>query len=159
MMQIVLNIIHYDIGIDVNMFDEPKVPADEAINPIYIMDCPNDPISLVEECDLELKASMLIYGKGSIELRWQPSIEAQFKLETTNCRSDLVAHRAEQAILNVASDPILNLSVRITNSSTHLPFSEDTLPSCNLGGLVVESRQDSRVVCDEIKFHIVNMDA
>ncbi len=134
------------------------MPAEEAIRPIFTSKCPNDPIIFTEENNSELKAPILIHGKGCVEFRWQPSSGARFRFDPiagTNM-APFIGLVGKHAILNIATDLCPSMDVIVTDSQ--LSFSVEHPALCKFEGLVANSRQDSRMICDQIKFHITNID-
>lgn len=132
-----------------------------AIEPIYTTVHPNDSIPLFNEYDLELRTPRLIFGRGSIELRWQPIKSARFEFALTAARtrtalialfklSELVGRNA---ILNVPACPPVSLDIRLNEH--HCNIGE--LPTCCLNGLSLKTRFDGDALCDELKFHIANL--
>jgi hypothetical protein len=59
------------------------------------------------------------------------------------------------AILNVPTNPPISWDVRINKN--HVDLIAGRSPTGNLGGLVEVTRFDKVVLCDELKFHIVNL--
>ncbi|MGD0953286.1 MAG: hypothetical protein ABR985_12990 [Methanotrichaceae archaeon] len=135
---------------------------EKAIEPLYATARPNDSILLFRECDLELRTPWLIFGKGKTELWWAPTKAVRFELDSiagTNEHAfeslvfDFLTFGSLPAILNVPTIPPMSWDVIITKAN--IP-----LLSGNLGGLIRKTRLngDDEAQCDELKFHIVNLD-
>jgi hypothetical protein len=136
--------------------------VNKAIEPIYTMEHPNAPIVLFKECNLELRAPMLIFCRGRIEFRWQPSPLLHFTLDPIKLKDQrLRPELGTDAILNIPTNPPISLNVRIshvsgdtkTDNEGHIDFN---LSTSRLGGVAKDTRRDD-VICDEIKFHIANL--
>lgn len=129
----------------------------EAIEPIYVTVHPNDPIPLFNEHDLELRTPLLIVGKGNIEFRWQPIKGAHFdfsiapytrtgtdQINFFKLLDDLVG---QTVILNIPDYSPISLDVVINRNQTNQIIS----------GLSFKTRINEDALCDELKFHIVNL--
>jgi hypothetical protein len=136
--------------------------VNESIEPIYTMEHPNAPIILFNNCDLELRAPMLIFCKGCIEFRWQPSLLLHFAANPMRLK-DLPEKPGlgTNAILNIPANPPISLNVRINQVEENLKTNEhghvdDNISTLKLAGVVIDTRNDD-TLCDEIKIHIANL--
>ncbi len=132
--------------------------SENAIQPIYSMAHPNAPITLFSDCDIELRVPILLFGKGLVEFRWQPSSSLHFKMDPLEGQNTLNFMRAggKKAILNISANYPISLDVIINR--THLECKSGNLPTCQLEGMAEANRWND-VLCDEIRFHITNMHA
>ncbi len=128
--------------------------ANKAIHPIYFMDRPNVPLILFKECCLELRVPSLIFGRGSVEFRWQPSTSLHFKMDPLDAAAFGMTKVGMKAILNISTNSPVGLDVIIDNSN--LEFKAGKLPTCRLEGKANSNRWND-VLCDEVRFHIANM--
>lgn len=128
--------------------------VEKAINPIYTTERPNSSINIYNG-DLELKAPAIISSRGSVEFRWQPSISLRFKMDPIIFSPTLFnVPPGNYAILNIPTVPPMNYDVIITRRG--LRENEGDVPTIQFAGIASENRW-SDVLCDEIKFHVVNM--
>jgi hypothetical protein len=111
-----------------------------------------------------LRTPRLIFGKGNIEFRWQPIKSVSFDFYLTavaRTRTDLINFFkldelvGRNAILNIPAYPPISLDVRISEHQGKLNAGE--LPTCSLSGLSFKTRFDEDVLCDELRFHLVNL--
>lgn len=134
------------------------LPVD-AIVPLYITEHANDLIPLFNEYDMELRTPTLglIFGNGNIEFRWEPNKSVHFELRPTAGINifRLEALVGQNAVLNVPTNPSISLDVRINNH--HVELNAGSTPTGHLGGLACATRFDEAILCDELKFHIVNL--
>jgi hypothetical protein len=138
--------------------------VENAIEPLFTTAHPNDPIPL-GEYNLELRIPKLIFSKGNIEFRWGIRNSSVFELDPITGTdvfrlSGLVNQLDQNVILNVSTTPPISWDVIITKSQVETTTGGPS--SLNLSGLIQKTRFNDDVgdvLCDELKFHIVNLHA
>jgi hypothetical protein len=136
-----------------------RILPEDAIVPLYTTEHASDLIPLFNEYDMELRTPTLglIFGKGNIEFRWEPIKSVHFELRPT-AGTNIFRLRAlvgQNAVLNVSTNPPISFDVRINHHNVGL--NSGSTPTGNLAGLASATRFDEAILCDELKFHIVNL--
>jgi len=134
------------------------VPTNSII-PQYVTAHANEIIPLSDRQDMELRSPSqgLLFGRGDMEFRWSPNNSIHFNLGNLPVKEifKLNASNEQDVILNVPTNPPISLDVRINGSSFNIVSGGES--KAILLGLVSETRFDKEILCDELKFHIVNL--